>query len=1154
MRDTWAQVEKEYATYQSQASAYGVDITGLTNAYNSLNSYLTGTVKINENTDTSLSVSQKSDYNTRWANWNSETTEFANAVAEKVADTAVDGVQIGVRNLLLKSNVEKAQDAYTIGAYFYSQEMVVGKEYTLVLCYTLGENNTRVTAFQDSGNFNTGGIFDVHGDKVVGKHTFIFSATNNPSGMYFFNNPSDVHECKVHWAVLVEGNKAPSNWIAAPEDIQDEIDAANEAAQAAQEAADAAQSAADAAQADADAANSELNKINSDSVVSPVEKTALKQQQADMQSEYNEIIANANRYGVGTTAYTAAYNSANAALTKYTAASPEYINIGSDYNNIAAYYPQRQSVLNSIAAAAKQAAQDAADAAKDEANGYTDDAVGGIDIGIVNLLKDSDVELGAEAYGFGDYYYADSPEVGVEHTLVLCYTLGEDVDSIGAYNRYGSGANIMFSTHGTKVVEAKPFTPNIADAAAMGFYQFPDGTYGSKVHWAVLVRGNKAPKYWFPSPEDSKMGVENLVSFKRMLEWNGKNKDIAVWGKDGDGVYLRLDVSAMIQGGVAVGTIGDIGSFADCFGGEIKYKANTQYVFSINQKLSVANARGIVPYFCYTDGTRQTFYWTQGTGLNRSDFVTAKGKTVEKIVLYISNGNCDSLVYSLSLIEGNVVPLEIPTSSEDEWRSEVNLVDGGKENTVTASESNNYVYNSLVVPMLKPNTVYTVKVEDIEVLAGSPSGFTVSLYSNGVSTKYAEVVLSLESKSGLLITPNNFTAGEARLLLYSGKYSATAGNSVKYTGISLVEGFYPPQGWTPSQGDTRAEIEATGTETKDSFAQKLGYDSYEDMKYSLGQGMITETGYLNAALIETDKLVVTDAFVNNITINDAFISKLNGWTFDFHSGKVGGFTIADNKLYAGADFGSGAGVYMQSLANNYGFRAYKDASNYVEMFYRTASDWGLKGLAGGSTVFQLGSTNKIGPFVFGENNLTAESVYDSRALVLELTNNIISFKHAMGTIYQKEVYFGAVPDDITYGAHTLLAVVGGDIYHQGTVGEDGRRACRFYTSNMYLRNPRDHRQLIGGDWHYVCYPTQSGRFSFTPNSDGSGEVQINIVETTIEYAVIGSFESQNETVDSRDRFNFCIRRKTSTYFILSYKEIQYTRVYFSYIIAPIYPS
>ena len=1025
LRDTWAQVQKEYATYQSQAGTYGVDITGLTNAYNSLSSYLTGTVKINDNTDTSLSVSQKSDYNTRWANWNSETTEFANAVAEKVADDAVDGVQIGGRNLAVGSSTgigwlyavfNKEDNSFSrtssseIESYIYSPYYSLKAGNHIILSFDAkqtGEMKRSPDLYILPDNYNKEGFAM---NVKIYEHTeewahYVFESdipetVVSPCRIRFdHNGTSDGEPVTIYVKnIKLEYGTKATDWTPAPEDVQDEIDAAKEAAQAAQEAAEAAQS-------DANDAHEELNKIVSDSVISPVEKTALKQQQADMQSEYNEIIANANRYGVGTTAYTAAYNSANAALTKYTAASPEYINIGSDYNNIAAYYPQRQSVLNSIAAAAKQAAQDAADAAKDEANGYTDEAVGGIDIGIVNLLKESDVELGAEGYELGRMYYTESPVPSETYTLVLCYTLGSNNTGIAAFESRSTNLFVpQFTTKGARVVEAKTAEWDVADASLMGFYQFPQGTYGSKVHWAVLVKGNKAPRYWFPSPGDSKMGVENLVSRKLLLSMPGKGGGgIANWGQDSDGVYIDMM------------PVNDTVLFDD-------FKANTQYVLSAEVKGNPNGSYYWQPTLVvhYTDGTTGVFYNINDSVYKRVDMVTDKGKTVDFIDWSTANygANYSMRFYKLSLIEGNVVPLEIPTSSEDEWRSEVNLVDGGKEVTVPVVTSGNYNYKTLVVPSLKPNTVYTVSVDKIDVLAGSPSGFTVSLYSKGVSTKYAEVVLSLESKSGLLITPNNFTAGEARLLLYSGKYSATAGNSVKYTGISLVEGFYPPQGWTPSAGDTRAEIEATGTETKDSFAQKLGYESYADMKNSLSQGMITNTGMLNAKLIETDALVVTDAFVTNITSKDVFANAVRGITFDFQKGKVGGFTIADNKLYAGADFGSGAGVYMQSLANNYGFRAYKDASNYVEMFYRTASDWGLKGLAGGSTVFQLGSTNKIGPFVFDGSELQAvngENEFSINASRILFTGD------------EGQIAMGGAG---TFATNAVLFINGGDFWQQ----------------------------------------------------------------------------------------------------------------------------
>ena len=182
------------------------------------------------------------------------------------------------------------------------------------------------------------------------------------------------------------GNYAASDWEKASKYTDDAVaqdalakaDAAQDAADAAQDAADAAQSAATAAagaaanaQADATAANTQLANLMSDNVITPPEKTALKQQHSDIKTEYSQIVADAQKYGVSTTAYTNAYNSANSALTKYTAASPENITVGSDYSNISAYYTARQTILNAIAAAAKKVADDAqiaADAAQDAAD------------------------------------------------------------------------------------------------------------------------------------------------------------------------------------------------------------------------------------------------------------------------------------------------------------------------------------------------------------------------------------------------------------------------------------------------------------------------------------------------------------------------------------------------------------------------------------------------------------------------------------------------------------------------------------------------------------------------------------------------------------------------------------------------------------------
>lgn len=84
-----------------------------------------------------------------------------------------------------------------------------------------------------------------------------------------------------------------------------------------------------------------------------------------------------------------------------------------------------------------------------------------------------------------------------------------------------------------------------------------------------------------------------------MLTWNEKNKDIALWGQDSDGIYLGINQGALytyVCGGSA---------HNDLFGGTIKYKGNTQYVFQVKWKLAgkqTNNNSGVSFWALYTDG------------------------------------------------------------------------------------------------------------------------------------------------------------------------------------------------------------------------------------------------------------------------------------------------------------------------------------------------------------------------------------------------------------------------------------------------------------------------------------------------------------------------------------------------------------------------
>ena len=441
--------------------------------------------------------------------------------------------------------------------------------------------------------------------------------------------------------------------------------------------------------------------------------------------------------------------------------------------------------------------------------------VGNLQIGMVNLLKGSNVELNNQGYQIGKYAYDALIQKGKIYTATICYTLGSRNTYIGVFTNSGSSVVRNLVQKGSKVVEsftfAAPVTPS--STSFFDFYQFPNGTYGSKVHWAVLVEGNKGPNAWIPSLSEQgetaaknevnnlQIGSVNLVSRKMILAWNEKNKDIAVWGQDSDGIYLAIN-QKLLYDNISGGS-----QRLDCFLGEGRYKANTQHVLQVEWKLASAQTDNGLSFFAfYTDGTLDGIRIDKAqTSLIKAGFITAKGKTVKKIYATYGVNTSKTQVYSLALYEGNKVLSEPPVATEDlTGQSNVNLVDGGKEVTVESKH-----YSTLKVPVIKPNTVYTVRFTNVEVISGdTPSGYEFRLYDTGLSANYSTVKIKAGDNHGILITSNNFTVSiDGRLLFYPGIQSEGIERSVKYTEIMLVEGFTPPSSYSPSPGDVQKEID-----------------------------------------------------------------------------------------------------------------------------------------------------------------------------------------------------------------------------------------------------------------------------------------------------------------------------------------------------------
>ncbi|WP_416996130.1 hypothetical protein [Alistipes dispar] len=100
LRNRLAQIQKAYTSYQNDAATYGVSIADLAAAYSALVNFLTGTVAVNNDTDTTLSAEQRSAYNAAFAAYDAEVSRFSNLVADAISQGKVDDIQFSAVNLI----------------------------------------------------------------------------------------------------------------------------------------------------------------------------------------------------------------------------------------------------------------------------------------------------------------------------------------------------------------------------------------------------------------------------------------------------------------------------------------------------------------------------------------------------------------------------------------------------------------------------------------------------------------------------------------------------------------------------------------------------------------------------------------------------------------------------------------------------------------------------------------------------------------------------------------------------------------------------------------------------------------------------------------------------------------------------------------------
>lgn len=267
----------------------------------------------------------------------------------------------------------------------------------------------------------------------------------------------------------------------------------------------------------------------------------------------------------------------------------------------------------------------------------------------------------------------------------------------------------------------------------------------------------------------------NLLAKQYFLDLNDEvQPGVVTEGEDADGKYICVPNPATLRTYVGADKFGDL------FSGKISFKENTVYVVRIKGKSIMTgegNATGFMLTIVYTDGSRKTYNSSGKDAISEIVFSTESGKTVSHISCTYGN-NYPTYIYDIQITEDY----------------NYNLLEGDTEEvTVTSVTGDNTTNKHIKISKGLSNKKLTVGIDDVLNLTGDATEYSVAVFNSGTvgSTISNFVVLSTYRKVGVLNLTDGYDASQpASLMLYAGKSGATAGNSVKYSNVQLLEGEY----------------------------------------------------------------------------------------------------------------------------------------------------------------------------------------------------------------------------------------------------------------------------------------------------------------------------------------------------------------------------
>lgn len=439
----------------------------------------------------------------------------------------------------------------------------------------------------------------------------------------------------------------------------------------------------------ANEAKERLAAMSSDGTLSKEEKPAVRQQWSQIQKEYAKYQTDATSFGVSITALKGAYDALAAYLSSIGLTSDTDTTIVPDTFNqkFAAYTSEVARFSNLIADAISQGKVD------------------NIQIGGENMMNDSTLThfpkydqwhsngtLVFEEYegrecmtvtankGYGIYWSSADfrAKTGVVSGDFL--TVSADVFCDTAPTKINLGnenefVNVPVEQAGRWIRLSHSYKYNNGaiciyyrgDAGKAGFRNVKIETGNKATAWSLSAADREAAMDSIAQGkvDGLQFGARNYIAKQFIREWNSAKEgvtDVVTSGADADGTYLYVNWSKLLQAGLAATNIPQVSTVPDCFGGQIKYKPNTPYVF----KARIKQGAKMTFRVRYEDGTTEILSAPPaGTeGVYEVVRTIDASRVVQKIYMNIRDG-VSMYLYDIQLTEGNKAPTGYITAEED---------------------------------------------------------------------------------------------------------------------------------------------------------------------------------------------------------------------------------------------------------------------------------------------------------------------------------------------------------------------------------------------------------------------------------------------------------------------------------------------------------